>query len=145
MRRIQRDMCHEELVKNLTSGDSAIFKEIWRLLLFAAALGIHDGRRRPIEKADSGKAIPDTYFSTPAWRGFLYLVGVAETGGSACLHGNDEAQDFLVTAFEEYANNGLHILAERMQASSTPFDVLTSLLLEVVNPAASGPILDDLI
>lgn len=145
MRRFQRDMCHEELVKNLTSGDGAIFKEIWRLLLFAAALGIHDGRRRPLVKAESGKAIPETYFSTPAWRGFLYLMGVAETGNSACLHGNEEAQEFLVTAFEEYANNGLHILAERVSASSTPFDELTSLLLEAVNPATTGPMIDDLI
>ena len=145
MRRIQRDACHEELVKNLTSGDGAIFKEIWRLLLFAAALGIHDGRRRPLVKSESGKAIPDTYFSTPAWRGFLYLMGVAETGNSACLHGNEESQEFLVTAFEEYANNGLHILAERLRASSSPFEEFVSFMLEVVQPATAGPILDDLI
>jgi dnd system-associated protein 4 len=145
MRRIQRDVCHEEVVKNLTSGDSAIFKEIWRVLLFAAALGIKDGKRRPLDKTDSGKAIPDTYFNAPGWKGFLYLIGVADTGDSACLHGTEQAQDFLITAFEEHANHGLHLLADRMRASSLPLDELVSVLLEAIRPATSGPIVDDLI
>lgn len=145
MRRIQRDVCHEEFVKSLTSGDGAIFKEIWRVLLFAAALGIQDGKRKPLEKTDSGKAIPDTYFNTPGWRGFLYLIGVADTGDSACLHGTEAAQDALVTAFEEYANNGLHLMADRMQTSAIPLDELITLLLEATKPATSIPIIDDLI
>ena len=89
MRRIQRDIRYEELVKRLTTGDSAVFKEIWRLLLFSAALGIKDGTRKPLEQVDSGKAMPESYFSTPGWRGFLYLIGVAETGGSECLRGDE--------------------------------------------------------
>lgn len=145
MRRIQRDVCHEEFVKSLTSGEGAIFKEIWRVLLFAAALGIKDGKRRALEKTDSGKAIPDTYFNSPGWKGFLYLIGVADTGDSACLHGTEEAQDSLVAAFEEYANNGLHIMADRMRASSLPLDELISLLMEATKPATTGPIIDDLI
>ncbi|MCC1498184.1 DNA phosphorothioation-associated protein 4 [Alcanivorax sp. 1008] len=145
MRRIQRDMCHEELIKSLTSGDTPVFKEIWRVLLFAAALGIKDSKRIPIEKTDSGKAIPDTYFNSPGWKGFLYLIGLADTGDSACLHGAEEAQDYLVTAFEEYANNGLHILQGRLASSAFPLDDLISLLIETAQPTAPTPDVKDLI
>lgn len=145
MRRIQRDVCHEEFVKSLTTSEGAIFKEIWRVLLFAAALGVKEGRRRPIEKVDSGKAMPESYFSSPGWRGFLYLIGIAESGDSACLRGTEDAQDGLVTAFEEYANHGLHILADRMRSTSSPLDELITLLLETMKPSTSSPIIEDLI
>jgi len=144
MRRIQRDSSHEEFVKTLTTGEFPIFREIWKLLLFAAALGIKDGDRCKLEKVDSGKAMPETYFSTPGWKGFLYLIGITESGDSDCLKGTTEEQDKLVTAFEEYANRGLYILKSRMQ-SSTPLDDLISIMLEAVAPETSGPNVEDLI
>lgn len=131
MRRIQRDICHDELIKNLTSGDAPIFKEIWRLMLFAAALGISREKRKPLAKTDTGKAIPETYFNTPGWRGFLYLLGVAESGDSQCLTGTDEAHDLLILAFEEFANSGLHLIAERLTISSVQLDEFVDLCLEV--------------
>lgn len=145
MRRIQRDACHEEFIKSLTSGDQAVFREIWRLLLFAAALGIKEGERRPLEAVDSGKAIPENYFNVAGWHGFLYLIRIADTGSSECLRGTEDAQDELITAFEEYANQGLHILSEKMNVSTTPFDELVSVLLEsnVVQPTI--PDIDELI
>lgn len=118
---------------------------MWRVLLFAAALGIRDGKRRPLEKVDSGKSMPENYFSTPGWRGFLYLIGVADSGDSACLHGREEAQDDLITTFEEYANYGLHVLSERLGASTSPLDELISLLLEASKRGTPPPIIDDLI
>jgi dnd system-associated protein 4 len=142
MRRIQRETSHEEFIKNLTSGDAAIFKEIWRVLLFAAALGVNEGIRRPLGSTDSGKAIPETYFSTPGWKGFLYLIGVADTGDSECLRGTELAQDALVTAFEEYANHGLYVLSDRMKLATSPFDELISLLLEVSQPPIAKPVID---
>ena len=145
MRRIQRDVCHEDFIKSITSSDSATFKEIWRVLLFAAALGIRDGKRRPLEKVDSGKAMPETYFSTPGWRGFLYLIGVADSGDSACLHGKEDSQDGLISTFEEYANYGLHALADRVGMSASPLDELISLLLEATKSGTPAPIVDDLI
>ncbi len=145
MRRIQREVCHEDLIKGLTSSEGSIFKEIWRVLLFAAALGIRDGRRSSLGKVDSGKAVPETYFNTPGWRGFLYLIGVADSGDSACLHGSEEAQEQLIAAFEEYANYGLYALSERLSASASPLDELVSLLLEASNSSISDPVIDDLI
>lgn len=145
MRRIQRDICHEEFIKSMISGDSPIFREIWRLMFFAAALGIKNGIRRPLVKVDSGKAFPDNYFNTPVWPGFLYLIRVCETGDSECLRGTSEAQETLITAFEEYANQGLFLLRERMESSSFHIDELASLLLEASTPSQSAPIIDDLI
>lgn len=145
MRRIQRDLRHEDLVKRLTTGDAAIFREIWRLLLFCAAIGIRDGKRRPLEKVDSGKAMPDSYFSSPGWRGFLYLIGVCEIDGSDCLNNTSEQQDFLVTVFEEYANQGLYLLGERMQVSVSPLDDLIAMLLDVATKQAERPDIADLI
>jgi hypothetical protein len=88
--------------------------------------------------------MPDTYFSSPGWKGFLYLIGVTESGDSDCLKGTPEEQDKLVTAFEEYANRGLYILRSRMQ-SSTPLDDIVSLMLEAVCQETAGPNVEDLI
>ncbi len=145
MRRIQRDVCHEEMIKRLTNGDTAIFREIWRLLLFAAAFGIYEGKRMPIDKVDSGKAIPDSYFSSPGWRGFLYLVGVAETNESDCLRSDQEQQDQLVTMFEEYTNQGLHSLDRRLQLTISPLDEIMNILLEIGSAEARKADLSDLI
>jgi len=145
MRRIQRDVCHEEFVKSLTTGDAALFREIWRLLLFAAALGVKEGKRFPLEKVESGKSIPETYFSTPGWHGLLYLIGVVDSGSSDCLRCSTEAQDELITAFEEYANQGLHLLRNRLHASSSTLDEVVSLMMEAIRPEVSLPIVEDLI
>lgn len=146
MRRIQRDSTYEDLIKSLTTGESAVFKEIWRLMLFAAALGVSHGKRLPIQKSDSGKAIPDTYFSAPGWHGLLYLIGVAESGDSACLRGTEESQDFLVTAFEEYANYGLSIISSRMKEGLlSELDCLVALCIESNSAKLSDVNLTDLI
>lgn len=145
MRRILRDVCHEDMIKVMTSGETPLFKEIWRALLFAAALGIYEGKRRPLSKSDSGKAMPENYFSAPGWRGFLYLMGVTDSGDSQCLRGSEDAQESLITAFEEYANQGLYTISSRLRSEATLMDDMTSLLLEACTPKASAPDVSDLI
>jgi dnd system-associated protein 4 len=131
LRRIQRDSTHEEFIKSLTTGDKAVFREIWRLLLLAATIGVREGIRTPLKSVDSGKAMPEAYFNVPSWRGIIYLISIAETGDSSCLHASQENQDQLVTAFEEYANSGLKILKDKLSSSSNTLDELTSFVLEV--------------
>jgi len=145
MRRIQRDSAHEELVKTLTTGDVAIFKEIWRLMLFASSVGIAHGKRKPLKNVDSGKNIPDSYFGTPAWPGYLHLLGITETGGSEILHGTEKNQEIVITAFEEYANAGLEIIGAKIKEASTPLDALSIVLLESQQQNASAPTLEELI
>ena len=89
--------------------------------------------------------MPESYFSTPGWRGFLYLIGVSETGDSECLKGNSDQQDLLITIFEEYANQGLHLLEERMQSAVVPLDELVGLLTSVTTEERIRPDVADLI
>ncbi|MCB1093149.1 MAG: DNA phosphorothioation-associated protein 4, partial [Verrucomicrobiae bacterium] len=127
MRRIQRDVQHEEFIKSLTSGESAIFRDIWRVLLFAASFGIYLGERRPLQKVESNKAMPESYFSTPGWRGFLYLIGFLENDSSDHLRKEDDQEEKLVTAFEEYANRGLDEMRSRMQSPSSALSDLVGI------------------
>jgi len=143
MRRIRREESHEELVKLLTSGESLVFKEIWRLLLFAAALGVQSGIHRPLGKVDQGKAIDDSYFSVAGWRGFLYLMGITEDGDAGTLKIDDASEDRLATLFEEYSNQGLYVLRDVVQSSVVPLDdIVTMILDKTASPAGQATVKD---
>lgn len=130
MRRIQRDTAHEEFIKTLISGEHAVFKEIWRVLLFAAAFGVKKGQRTPLRDVESGKAFPESYFSSPGWKGFLYLLGFCDGDNSDHLKNDEKEQDKLITAFEEYANYGLYEMTKLVTSSSDPLGDLATLLTE---------------
>jgi dnd system-associated protein 4 len=111
MKRIQRASDKEEIIKDLMSEQVGVFKEIWRLLLFAAQVGFKNGRREPLKGVEAGKGIDQSTFgNSPAWPGVLYLMALAETGGADCLSGTPEAEEDRVSTFQEYANGGLAIL-----------------------------------
>ncbi len=130
MRRIQRDKIHEEFIQTLISGEQAIFREIWRVLLFAAALGVKKGSRRPLEDVDTGKAFPENYFNTPGWKGFLYLLGFLDNETSEHLKNDEKEQDKLITAFEEYANFGLHEMSKIVTSSFDSLGQIAELISE---------------
>jgi dnd system-associated protein 4 len=130
MRRIQRDISCDGVIQTLTTGEGAIFKEIWRLMLFASSVGIAYGKRKPLQNVDSGKNIPDSYFSSPGWLGFLHLLGITETGGSETLHWAEEDQEIVASAFEEYAYGGLEIIADKINEASSPLDAILLILAE---------------
>jgi len=145
MRRIQRDVRHEDFIKSLTSGENAIFRDIWRVLLFAAAYGVHYGGRKPIQKADSNKAMPESYFGTPGWRGFLYLIGFAEDDSSDHLRKDEDQENKLITAFEEYANFGLEELQMKIPSPSTALADLVGILLDITPKRETTADVSDLI
>jgi dnd system-associated protein 4 len=145
MRRIRRDESQEDLVKLLTSGENPVFKEIWRLLVFAATLGVQSGVRKPLGKVDQGKAINESYFSVPGWRGMLYLIGVTEHGDTGALKADEASEDQLATLFEEYANHGLYILRDVVQSSVSPLDDIVTMVLEKASTPAAPPTAADLI
>lgn len=113
MKRIQRASDKEEIIKSLMSDQVGVFKEIWKLLLFAAQVGVKNNARTPLKAADPGKGIDQSTFGNcPAWPGVLYLMTLAETQNSNCLSGSAEAEDDRVSVFQEYANGGLEILQD---------------------------------
>ncbi len=125
MRRVQRAGDKENFVKALTTGENAPFKEIWRLLLFASAIGYRAQRRVVLQDVDAGKAMPQSYFSNnPAWPGFQYLMALVDLDDAGILAGSDENDDVRLRVFEEYANGGLEMLQEAVESSSCALDAL---------------------
>jgi dnd system-associated protein 4 len=128
MRRIRRDVEHEEFLQELVGGDAPLFKDLWRILLFAAMLGFSTKRRIPLSSYDSGKAMPDSYFAnSPVWPGILYLLGLVEVQDTSVMGAKPEDQDKLVTVFEEYANGGLHSLKDALELGSDRLKCLVDL------------------
>ncbi len=131
MRRIRRDENHEDFIKDLTSGDGATFKDLWRVMLFAAILGFRIRRRSPLSSFDSGKAMPESYFAnSPAWPGVLYLLGLVESRDTAVMGSKPEEQEVLLTTFEEYANGGLFYLRERLDEGQDRLKTLLDIIHE---------------
>lgn len=113
MKRILRANDKEDLIKALTSEKFGIFREIWRLLLFAAQIGVRNNVREKLSAVDPGKGIDQTTFGNcPAWPGVLYLMSLVETEKASTLSGTVEADDERVAIFQEYANGGLKILQD---------------------------------
>ena len=111
-RRIHRATDKEEIIAALTGSGAGLFREIWRLLLFAAQVGVKNRRRSPLATIDTGRGIDQSTFGNcPSWPGILYLMAIAETESPEVLGSTAGAEDKRLTAFQEYANGGLAILA----------------------------------
>ncbi len=129
MKRIQRASDKEEIIKSLMSDQVGVFKEIWKLLLFAAQVGVKNNARTPLKAADPGKGIDQTTFGNcPAWPGVLYLMTLAETQKSESLSGSQDAEDERVAVFQEYANGGLAILQDFFAGRPTDLDGLLAFI-----------------
>jgi dnd system-associated protein 4 len=113
VKRIHRASDKEELVKALSSDQVGLFKEIWKLLLFAAQVGMANQRREPLKSIESGKGIDQSTFGNcPSWPGIVYLLALVENEKSDALLGTSEAEDSRIAIFQEYANGGLSVLME---------------------------------
>lgn len=129
MKRIQRANDKEEIIKFLMGEQVGVFKEIWKLLLFAAQIGMRNNRREPLGAVDTGKGIDQSTFGNcPAWPGVLYLMTLVEYGKSECLSGTEEAEDNRAAIFQEYANGGLSILKEFFSNRSLDLDALLAFI-----------------
>lgn len=122
-KRIMRASDKEELIQDLMNERVGIFKEIWRLLLFAAQVGVQHRRREALKATDPGKGIDQSTFGNAgSWPGILYLIGVAEVGDSGILSGSAEGDDQRILLFQEFANGGLSVLREFFTGRSVDFD-----------------------
>ncbi len=113
IKRIHRSTDKEEIIKLMTSDQLGVFREIWRLILFAAQVGYHNKRREPLRAIEAGKGIDQSTFgNSPAWPGIVYLISLADAGAANVLGGSSENEEARLAAFQEYANGGLAILHE---------------------------------
>lgn len=144
MRRIQRARDKEKTVEALTSGEAAMFGEIWQLLLFAAAVGFRHGRKEKLGEVDSGKAInPLLFEKSAAGPGFSHLLALVVDGDARHLAGTDDNDDVRVTLFEQYANGGLALLTEELEKTSYSLDSMIR-FLESDQPVAGEGSLSDI-
>jgi dnd system-associated protein 4 len=112
-KRIMRSADKEEFIQEIMSERVGIFKEIWRLLLFAAQIGIKCDRRESLQSIESGKGIDQATFGNSAsWPGILYLMNIAVEEGSEVLGSNTESDDRRIALFQEFANGGLAMMQE---------------------------------
>lgn len=142
MRRIQRSIEHESVIEKLMKSDPPVFKEIWRVMLFAALLGYRNKKRVSLGKFDSGKGIDARIFdNSPVWPGILHLLALVNDPEPHAL--SAESEDTRVQLFEEYANGGLQILNETLEAKSFSADAVFAFVHEqLLEPTAQ--IRDDL-
>jgi len=143
MKRILRASDKEEIIKSLTSDQLGVFKEIWKLLLFASQVGVKNGRREPLKAVDSGKGIDQSTFGNcPAWPGIIYLMALAESGNSRCLAGSSDEEEARISLFQEYANGGLSILREFFADRPVDLDGLLAFIDSQREEYAAQPDLD---
>jgi len=138
MKRIHRAKDKEDIIELLTSDASGVFREIWKLLFFAAALGFKHSRREKLAAVDAGRGIDQSSFgNNPAWPGVLYLLGLAETDATEVLKATEEAEDERISIFEEYANGGLALLKEQFAGKNLSLDALLNFVQAESTPAAN--------
>lgn len=124
-KRIMRSKDKSEIIDELMHDNIGVFREIWRLLLFAAQVGVKHGRREPLKSPDSGSSIrQDIFGNCNAWPGILYLLSLTETEDATLLAGDSDGDNKRITLFEEYANGGLSVLWEYFKANPLNTDSL---------------------
>ncbi len=140
MKRIMRASDKEGLIEELMSSRVGVFKEIWRLLLFAAQIGVQSKRREPLKAIETGKGIDQaTFGNSSSWPGILFLMGLAEAGDSRMIEGNSDGEDQRIQLFQEYSNGGLSVLKEFFQ--DRPID-LDGVLAFIESHQGSKTLLD---
>jgi dnd system-associated protein 4 len=141
MKRIHRATDKEELIKELAGDSTRIFGAIWKLLLFAAQIGVANQRREPLAAVDSGKGIDQSTFSNcSAWPGVVYLMALVESGHTRAL--TADAEEERIALFEQYANGGLSMLQEFFRDRSINLDGLLEFITAHTAKVSAPPNLD---
>jgi dnd system-associated protein 4 len=142
-KRIHRAKDKQEIIEALTSDSLGVFKEIWRLQLFAAHVGLTLGKRVPLAAVDSGKGIDQSTFGNcSAWPGILYLIAITEANSADPLSSTQAAEDFRVSAFEEYSNGGFEMLREYFKARQVDLNGLLEFIETNLAEKVGAPSLD---
>ena len=129
MKRIQRAGDKDAIIELLTSDSVGAFREIWRLLFFAAMVGFKNAKREPLTSTQTGEGIrQDSFANNPVWLGTVYLLGLVETEGTDVLRATEDSEDERIKIFEEFANGGLQILKETFETSNGNLDTLLTFI-----------------
>ena len=129
-RRLASATAHAQLLDQLINPapgeDFALFETKEKALMFAAALGVHVGRRTPLASRDASAAIRFDIFEKAMDDGFVHCLAICETGGLAILA--DSREEELAQIFEEYACTGLNEIQARVVGQPEPLQALVHLM-----------------
>lgn len=129
MKRIMRATDKEDLIEELRSSRVGVFSEIWRLLLFAAQIGLKCGKREPLKSVEAGKGIDQaTFGNSPSWPGILYLMSITESGDSQIISSSTEGEEQRIQLFQEYANGGLAVMKDFFKDRHVDLDGVLALI-----------------
>jgi len=135
-RRVRRARDKDPLIEKLTKKGDAKFGEIWRLLIFAACLGLARNAKQSLADYDTGKSIDFSYFGgCNSWPGFLYLLNLVEEADASILNPDQDTVEKQIQCFEEYANGGLGIIQSELEARDYSLDSLLGLIPATLIPA----------
>ncbi len=117
-----------ELVEFLKTG-SGLFQTYADVLVFAASLGIHSQSRKPILEIAKIDPIRLSVFGEEGYK-IINLIAVVDSNNPKILAKN--AEEERIKIFEEYANSGLEILANRLKQFANEVSSVLSLLSEFI-------------
>lgn len=118
---INRSKVFEDTVQKLctnekfTESNATLFPTIRELLSFCALLGYSEGRKVPLDRTAGVEDIAGAQYEHHEALEILWSIGVAHTNSTDILKDGNEKE--CAEIFEEYANGGLTILSEWLEAS----------------------------
>lgn len=124
---IYRDRKYEHIVNKLVyDKDSAIFKHIKDLMVFAAMVGHCFNKRLPVANYSEAISIILGTYANTEHDGFIYLLALMDKKNATCLKDHNLLQS--VKVFEEYCNGGLDLINDWF--NSNPSDTLKTETIE---------------
>lgn len=135
-RRVRRPKQHRELLERLQQSDSA-FRSYRDILLFAAGVGYSRQRREPFEETDETIRW-DVLVGPPGSEAFVNMLALSEEPDPTLL-ADDRFEDRILI-FEEFANGGLGILGDLLQAApmKEAIEVLRTLVAQASDQDAEA-------
>ena len=126
---INRNKDYNEIVEILFGADKA-FKTIAEVLCFASFVGLHNGQKKPIPSNKKGEPVQLRIFLNNELDRHIWLLNLFANEDIVSLRDQDQC----LTDFEEYANGGLGVIKERLNAHPEDplgIDTLNAMLLKV--------------
>jgi dnd system-associated protein 4 len=117
--RIRRPKARENVLEALTNS---VFDSMYETMVFSACLGFHLDKRVPFQ--ESGEPIRFNIFVNNGYGYLPDLLALATKNDAKCLA--EVATEERLRLFEEFANGGLLVLAETLDAFPTPIDAVIS-------------------
>lgn len=130
--RFRRPKDHEILMQTLREDGK--FSTLRDVMLFAAAVGYHQGRRESFQSA--GEPVRYETMMDPTWAGpLMEMLAAAAYPEDPEILSPSRRQD-QVTVFEEFVNGGLNYLQGELNVRKEPADVLcASLVIDALSDA----------